>query len=238
MVHVVIFAGGVGSRMGNQSCPKQFLKIEGKEIIVHTIEHFQKHPEVDDIFIACHPDWIGYMEDLVARYSLTKVRSVVEGGATGQLSIRQGLLAASRFKSDAEDIVLIHDGVRPLIDQDLISSNICSVREHGSAISSTPAVETILHMDGDRVREVEDRASRFYAKAPQSFRLDDILSCHEKALSEGRTDFIDSCTMMEHYGYSLHLVPCSYDNIKVTTPADYYLAKALLTHQGRSVDEG
>ena len=114
MNHVVIFAGGVGSRMGTVNCPKQFLKLDGKEIIVYTVEKFQAHPEVDAIYIACHPDWIDFMKSLVERYSLSKVVSVVAGGQTGQMSIYNGLAEAERFRRGREDIVLIHDGVRVL----------------------------------------------------------------------------------------------------------------------------
>ena len=228
MNHVVIFAGGIGSRMGKTECPKQFLKLDDKEIIVHTIEKFQEHPFIDGIYIACHIDWIDYMQELKKKYALTKVKSIVPGGQTGQLSIYNGLLEAEKNQKSDEDIVLIHDGVRPNIDEDLITENIKCVKENGNSISCSPAVETILLVDESRdIKQIEDRSMCFYAKAPQSFLLKDIISCHRRALNEGRTNFIDSCTMMEFYGFKLHLVPCSSDNIKITTPKDFYLLKAL-----------
>lgn len=228
MNHVVIFAGGIGSRMGNTGCPKQFLKLDDKEIIVHTIERFQHHPSIDGIYIACHVDWMDYMKELVEKYALTKVKSIVPGGQTGQLSIYNGLLEAEKYKETDDDIVLIHDGVRPNIDEALISENIKCVREKGSSISCSPAIETVLLVDEERnIKQIEDRSMCFYAKAPQSFLLKDIISCHRHALDEGRTNFIDSCTMMKYYGFELHLVPCSSDNIKITTPKDFYLLKAL-----------
>lgn len=238
MNHVVIFAGGVGSRMGTVNCPKQFLKLEGKEIIVYTVEKFQAHPAVDAIYIACHPDWIDFMKSLVERYSLSKVISVVAGGQTGQMSIYNGLAEAERFRGGRDDIVLIHDGVRPIIDARLISENIACARKNGNAISCAPATETVLLVGEDHeIRQIEDRSSCFHAKAPQTFHLDDILACHRRAMSEGITSFIDSCTMMDHYGYDLHMVMCSSDNIKVTTPKDYYLSKALLKFESDIVDE-
>lgn len=228
MNHVVIFAGGIGSRMGITDCPKQFLKIDGKEIIVYTIEKFQNHPSIDGIYIACHKDWMDYMASLVNKYSLSKVKSIVPGGETGQLSIYNGLLEAEKHKESEKDIVLIHDGVRPNIDEELISANISTVKEKGNSISCSPAIETVLLVNEDKnIRHVEDRSMCFYAKAPQSFYLDEILSCHRRAVGEGLTQFIDSCTMMSHYGVKLHLVPCSSENIKVTTPKDFYLLKAL-----------
>lgn len=238
MNHVVIFAGGVGSRMGVQSRPKQFLTLEGKEIIVYTIEKFQEHPGIDAIYIACHPDWIDFMKSLVEKYSLAKVVSVVAGGATGQLSIYNGLVEAEKHRQGPDDIVLIHDGVRPVIDEALISGNIACAREKGNAISCAPATETVLLVDGSHeIRQIEDRSSCFHAKAPQTFRLDDIIACHRKAMADGMTSFIDSCSMMDHYGYRLHMVICSSDNIKVTTPKDYYLSKALLKFDSGIVDE-
>ena len=234
MNHVVIFAGGIGSRMGALDCPKQFLKLEGKEIIVYTVEQFQNHPRIDAIYIACHKDWIGYMKELVEKYALSKVKSIVPGGYTGQLSIYNGLLEAEKYKETDEDIVLIHDGVRPIIDADLISANIRSVEENGNAISCSPAIETVLLVDDDlNITHIEDRSTCFYAKAPQSFLLKDILHCHRNALEEEKNDYIDSCSMMKKYGIKLHLVTCSSDNIKVTTPKDYYLLKALLEYKGR-----
>ena len=238
MNHVVIFAGGIGSRMGIGNCPKQFLKVDDKEIIIYTIEKFQHHPEIDAIYVACHKDWISYMKELVSRYSLDKVLSIVEGGESGQLSIYNGLCEAEKHKDRDDDIVLIHDGVRPVIDDELISANIESVRKFSNGISSAPAIETVILCDkGGEVKQLEDRSVSFYAKAPQSFFLKDILSCHRKALADGITGFIDSCTMMNHYGMKMHIVPCSNDNIKVTTPKDYYQLKALIRYKQDIVDK-
>ena len=231
MNHVVIFAGGVGSRMGGAKCPKQFLKIEGKEIIAYTIEVFQNHPQIDAIHVACHSDWLDYMRDLIKRLHFDKIRSLISGGKTGQLSIYNGLIEAEKCMKTQDDIVLIHDGVRPIIDADLVSANIESVKKYGNAISSAPATETVLLSDDSGIiRQIEDRSVCFYARAPQSFFLADILSAHRKALSEGQISFIDSCSLMKHYGASLNMVPCSSDNIKVTTPKDFYLVRTLLKY--------
>ena len=147
MNHVVIFAGGVGSRMGISNCPKQFMKVDDKEIIVYTIERFQHHPAIDAIYVACHKDWISYMGMLVEKYSLDKVLSIVAGGETGQLSIYHGLCEAENHMKGDSDIVLIHDGVRPVINDELISANIESVRKFSNGISSAPAIETVILCD-------------------------------------------------------------------------------------------
>lgn len=225
----IIFAGGVGSRMNSRELPKQFLRIYDRPIIVHTIEHFENCNDVDAVVVVCVKDWIDYFNELVERYNLKKIRAVVPGGASGQLSIYNGLKAAKEIAKDEPSIVLIHDGVRPLINSDLLSKNIASVKEYGSSITSAIVKETIVEIsnDGD-ILNVPDRANSRVAKAPQCFWLKDILSAHEKAIAEGRTDFIDSCTMMKHYGFKLHMTDGPYENIKITTPDDFYTMRAIL----------
>ena len=226
----VIFAGGVGKRMHTKEKPKQFLEIYNKPIIVHTMEKFEKHKDIDGIVIVCVENWISYMNDLVYKYRIEKVKKIVPGGETGQLSIYHGLCAAKEISGDEKSIVLIHDGVRPLIDKKLISDNIKSVQMYGSAITTAVVKETILVVDPDaeKIDYVPSRANSRVAKAPQSFWLDDILHAHQDALKKGVTDCIDSCTMMQSYGRDLHLVTGSDENIKITTPEDFYTMRALL----------
>ena len=224
----VIFAGGSGRRMHTKDKPKQFLLVHGKPIIVHTIEQFENHPEIDGIIVVCIEGWIDYMNDMIYRYRLDKVKKVVPGGKTGQLSIYNGLCAAEEFFGTDGTIVLIHDGVRPLIDADTISRNIASVREFGSAITCTVAKETVILVDDtEKVDAVPDRSRSRFAKAPQSFYLKDILAAHRQCLAEGKDNVIDSCTMMRMYGKPLHVVIGRSDNIKITTPDDFYIFRAL-----------
>lgn len=225
----VIFAGGVGSRMNSREKPKQFLDIYNKPIIVHTIEHFEKNDRIDAVVVVCVADWIDHFNSLVYKYRLDKVKKVVPGGATGQLSIYNGLLAAREIAGDQKAIVLIHDGVRPLINSELLTRNVEAVETYGSSVTSGIVKETIVEIyDDGGIKSVPDRAHSRVAKAPQSFWLEDILSAHECALAEGRRDFIDSCTMMKHYGYTLHMTDGPYENIKITTPDDYYMMRAIL----------
>ncbi len=229
----VIFAGGSGKRMNSGDIPKQFLEIEGKPIIIYTLEHFQDNSNIDAIVIACKEDWIAKLHELIEEYKITKVRNIVPGGTTGQLSIYNGLKAAESI--DRNSIVLIHDGVRPLITDQLINENIRSVEKNGSAVTTSVVTETILVVnDKEEIEEVPDRTRSRVAKAPQSFRLADVLRAHEAALKEGRTDFIDTCTMMKHYGHKLFLVDGPYENIKITTPDDYHICKILLGVSERS----
>lgn len=225
----VIFAGGVGSRMNSKDKPKQFLSVYGKPIIIHTLEIFEKHLEIDAIVISCIEPWIDYLSDLISHYDIKKVKKIVPGGTTGQLSIYNGLCAAKETAQGEKSIVLIHDGVRPLINAKVISDNIASVKEHDSAITCVKVKETVLVVSSNgSIDYVPDRESSRLARAPQSFWLDEIWNTHQSAISENRTDFIDSCTMMQHYGKELFLVDGPQENIKITTPDDFYSMRAIL----------
>ena len=226
----VIFAGGVGSRMHSKERPKQFLEMYNKPIIIHTLEHFQNHPMIDAIVVVCIESWIPYLKELLYKFRIGKVKSVVPGGETGQLSIFHGLKAAKEIAENKRAIVLIHDGVRPLITEKLITDNIESVKMYGSAITSAKVKETILVVDekDSSIDYVPSRNNSRVAKAPQSFWLDDILAIHEKALEKGETIWVDSCTMMQEYGFKMHLIDGPSQNIKITTPEDFYTMRAIL----------
>lgn len=226
MNNVLIFAGGSGTRMHSKSRPKQFLQFYGKELIVYTIENFQEHPEIDALVVVCLEEWIPYLKKILARYGMTKVRMVVPGGSTGQESIYNGLCAIKTF-SPNNSIVLVHDGVRPFIDEELISNCITSVKIFGSAITVTPATETIVSITDTKITGITDRSKCFHAKAPQCFYLDQLYAAHEKARADGNTNMIDSASLMQWYGHELYTVVGSCDNIKITTPADFYTFKAL-----------
>ena len=224
----VIFAGGVGKRMNLKDRPKQFLLVHGKPIIVHTIELFEYHEQIDGIIVVCVKDWIPYMEEMKYRYRLDKIGKIVPGGETGQLSIYNGLCAAEEVYGTNGNIVLIHDGVRPLINAKTIADNIESVKENGSAITCKLATETVILVDKDsKVCEVPSREASRMAQAPQSFWLNDILEVHRRALADGKRNMIDSCTMMRTYGKELSVVIGPTENIKITTPDDFYTFRAL-----------
>lgn len=226
----VIFAGGVGSRMHSKDRPKQFLEMYNKPIIIHTLEHFQNHPMVDAIVVVCIESWIPYLKNLLYKFRIEKVKQVVPGGRTGQLSIYNGLKAAKKVTGGENAIVLIHDGVRPLINEKVITDNIESVIENGSAITTAIVKETILVVNEgtSTIDYVPSRNNSRVARAPQSFWLDDILNAHKKTLANGITNCIDSCSMMQENGYNLHLVDGPGENIKITTPEDFYTMRAIL----------
>lgn len=224
----VVFAGGVGKRMHSKDRPKQFLLVHGKPIIIHTVEAFLNHEDIDGIIISCVEEWIPYMHELVYRYRIDKVRSIIPGGKTGQLSIYNGLLEVERLFGVENNIVLIHDGVRPLVDKETISENIKMVKDKGSAITCKPSQETLIIVNGEnQVKLVPNRSESRLAVAPQSFWLADILEAERLAIADGIMDIIDCCTLMRKYGRELSVVMCSSDNIKITTPEDFYIFRAL-----------
>lgn len=224
----VIFAGGVGSRMRSKGKPKQFLEVHGKPIIVHTLEIFENCSAIDATVVVCVSDWLTYMDELVLKFNLKKVKVIVPGGETGQLSIFNGLEAAEKIASGQDDIVLIHDGVRPLINESVLEQNIEMVKKSGSAITSVAAKETVVLINEEQViDEVVDRTRSYIAKAPQSFYLKDILAVERDAISKGITNAIDSSTLMGMYNKPLTIVEGPYENIKITTPDDFYTFKAL-----------
>lgn len=227
MTSALIFAGGSGNRMNSRSKPKQFLQLYGKEIIIHTLENFQSHPSIDNVVVVCKEDWICFLEKLLAKYSIDKAKWIVPGGETGQESIFNGLKCLHENNDDEKSIVLIHDGVRPFINADVIDRCIETVREKGSAITVAPAIETICQQDSGTISGITDRSKCFLAKAPQCFFLEEIYANHLKARDEGRKDFIDSASLMHHYGSPLYTVSGNADNIKITTPADFYTFRAL-----------
>lgn len=228
-VSAVIFAGGSGSRMKITTKPKQFLELHGKPIIIHTIEHFENHPEVDRIVVVCIEGWIDYLKTLLKKFNISKVSAIVPGGKTGQMSIFNGLEAVEKSGEVAkDDIVIIHDGVRPLIDADIITDNIKGVREHGTAVTVKPVIETVVQVNADNlVTNVVERDSCQTAVGPQSYYFNDIMSLHLRAQSENLFDMTDSSTLAGYYGVDLYTVMGGPENIKITTPSDFYIFKAI-----------
>ena len=229
----IIFAGGVGKRMNSKAIPKQFLRVHDKPIIIHTIEKFEKCASVDKIIVVCVEEWIGELEKLVKQYALEKISSIVPHGATGQLSIYNGLAEAKNKFGVEDNIAIIHDGVRPIIDSKLITDNINCAIKYGSAISASKVTETIVLREGENIGKTVDRDKSWTAKAPQSFKLSDILECHLDAIAKGNNKYIDSATIMQDYGYSLRIVECDSSNIKITTATDFIVFKAMIEEEER-----
>lgn len=231
----VVFAGGVGKRLNSQetALPKQFLQINQKPIIVHTLEIFQQHSAIDKIYIAIHPSYLEYMQQLVDYYHLTKTAGIVKGGSTGQDSIYNALkLAISENSSDS--LVLVHDGVRPNITANVIDDNLLQAAKNGNAITCTACQETVLVSQEFPIpSEVPPRRQTFLAQAPQTFHLGELLEAHEqmRKSNPAYTDIVDSFSLFNALGKKTYLVEGNRGNIKITTIEDLYLLRAMIRLQ-------
>jgi len=228
----IVFAGGSGIRMG-AGVPKQFLEINGKPVLIHTLQLFQYHNEIDKIYVAVQEEYREYMEELVEEFHVTKVARILPGGETAQDTI-YGELKAAEAENPPDSIVLIHDGVRPFVSYEVISRNIQGVKEKGNAITATSCFETIIvSKDGEHVESVPYRKETFAAQAPQSFYLKDIIAAHDyvRGLSTRYENMVDACTILQSQGLPVHLVEGNRGNIKVTTPEDVYILRALLQYR-------
>lgn len=226
MAKTLIFAGGSGQRMNSRSKPKQFLEMNGKPIIIYTLEHFEYHPEIDEIIIVCIEGWIEELKGMLSRYGITKVSTIIPGGPTGHDSIYYGLCAMKENTAD-DEIVLIHDGVRPLINDELISENIKCTLEYGNAITAEAVRESVVRcIDGQTIDSVPPRNEMYVSKAPQTFHFGKILSIYDKAQIDNFKS-IDSSHLCSHYGEPMHMIKSTRNNMKITEPADYYIFKAL-----------
>lgn len=231
-VVAVIFAGGSGVRMHAEK-PKQFLEVDGKPIIIHTLDIFEEHPAVDEIYIACKSDYIEKLEKIVKRFDIKKIKKIVPGGSTGMDSIYNGLKAAGE-NNNGDAIVLIHDGVRPCVGEGLINEVIEKVKETGAVATCTPMFETpVISKSGKLVEETPKRADCFTAQAPQSFMLGEIIKAHEAERKENPNyeGLVDSCSLMKKYGKDVYIIKGPRSNIKVTTPEDLYIFKAMLEYK-------
>lgn len=227
----IITAGGIGSRMGNK-IPKQFIDINGKPIIAYTVEAFERHQNIDAIVVVCLKEWIERAQIALKRNYMNKVVRVVEGGAEGQQSIYKGLLAARDYAREMgcdNPTVLVHDAVRPLVTAQLITDCINATAVHGNAITVAPPIETFIAEEAGR-RRLLDRDKMHIVRAPQCFRLNDILQLHERAINDGNANYRDCCSMLCNYNIPFHEVMGPSTNIKITFPSDIILFRSLLNY--------
>lgn len=218
----VVFAGGVGSRFGPDSGPKQFVPVGGRSILSHTLAALQAHPRVAAIYLACLAGHEDAVRSDCAAAGFGKVRAVVTGGATSQDSTRNALDAAA---SDwpADTLVLVHDGVRPTLQASLVDALLDAASRFGNAVTCRPAAETMVTSDdGAWVGEVLPRSASFHLQAPQVFSLGALVDAHarQSALDPAYTDVVDSASLMVRAGHRVRLVEGPPDNLKITHASD------------------
>ncbi len=226
----LIIAGGSGNRMG-QDIPKQFMHVDGCPIIIHTMLCFQSHPDIGAIAVVCLRGWETVLQSYANQFNITKLKWIFEGGNSGMESIHNGIYGLKEAGCKDEDLVLIHDAVRPLLSQEIISSNIAICKAYGYAITGIQCREAILEShDGFSTKTSLPRDTLIRTQTPQTFSLKNIINVHESAKKKGIKDSVASCTLVAELqeGIEMHIVPGSEINIKVTTIEDLEILKALM----------
>ncbi len=234
MTFSIIIAGGSGQRMG-QDIPKQFIHIQNKPVLIYTLESFQYHEEIDQIGVVCIRGWEGMLQAYARQFNISKLVWVIEGGETVQESIFQGVKKAGEY-CELDDIVVIHDGIRPLVDNSVLSDVIHVCKEHGNAVSSMPYNEQIFRIDPDQpdstISYVPRETLRRVA-TPQAYKYDLLSKAYEKAFRERKgihgTSYTN--TMMTDLGVRLYFAAGSDRNIKLTTKDDLEIFEACLRLQ-------
>lgn len=225
MANVLIFAGGVGSRMNSRDVPKQFLKVDGVPIIIRTISYFEQHEQVERIVVVCLESWIGELKTELEEYRIRKVEEILPGGQTGFQSIHIGL-EYFRGNMDPEDVILICDGVRPCLSEKLITQCIENAQIYGSAVPVTPSIDSVLYSeDGKNCRTNITRKKIYITQAPQGYPLQVILDAHGEAIRKG-IESVSSADLMIELGKEVHLFAGIRENIKVTTVEDLNALRA------------
>ncbi len=223
----LLIAGGSGARM-KQDIPKQFLTVNEKPVIVYTLEAFQNHPEIDSIAVVCLDGWEQVLWAYAKQFNITKLEHVVAGGENGQSSIRNGVFELEKHFSP-DDLVLIHDAIRPMISADIISDNIRVAMKYGNAITVIPCAEAMLTTEnGEESSGSYPRDGLKRTQTPQAFHIGDICDLHRRALEKDITNSVASCTLMIEMGEKVYFSVGSEKNIKLTTVEDIDIFKALL----------
>lgn len=226
----LLTAGGTGNRMG-QDIPKQFMTIENKPVIIYTLESFQSHPEIDAIAVICLQGWEIVLQSYANQYNITKLKWIFEGGNSNQESIFNGLKGLKNAGCSDDDIILVHDGVRPLVSSEIINKNISACKEYGYVVTGLVCKEAIMEVNDEFVHEIEISRERLIrTQTPHTYKLGTLLKGHEEANMKGIKNTVASCTLFSALGVKKqYLVRGSEQNgLKLTNTEDIELFKALL----------
>lgn len=228
----IILAAGVGQRMRNGGLPKQFLKLMGKPIIIYTLEKFEECEEIDRVVVVCHGSYIDYMQNLLSMYQIRKADRVIVGGSDRQSSVKRGLNTIMENGGKPEDIVVVHDGVRPLVELPTIRENIRVAKQYGCAVTVHSVTESVVITQSEEagMEDFKKRADTYSMTAPQTFQLGKITEAYRKIdkLEQDGMPLLDAAMVYAQTGEEVHLVKEHGANIKITTPEDYYFLKAML----------
>lgn len=228
MIVALLTAAGTGSRMG-QDIPKQFMHVENKPLIVHTMEAFERHPAIDAIMVVTLSSWIDVLNAYSAQFNISKLKWIVPGGESGQESIYNGLVKLKEYLND-DDTIIVHDGNRCMVSSEIISDSIATYRKYGSAVAAIPCVEAVFRSDDNGVSSVDSipREQLLRTQTPHTYSFGDLFDAHEEAKVQGITNTAASCTLMQKLGHRVYFSRGSEENIKITTVDDLMIFKALL----------
>ena len=228
MIVALLTAAGTGSRMG-QDIPKQFMHVENKPLIIHTMEAFQRHPSVDAIMVVTLPAWKDVLKAYASQFNIDKLKWIVSGGATGQESIRNGLIEVEN-EINTDDIVMIHDGNRCMVSDEIISNSLATFADCGSAVAAIPCVEAVFRSSDDGKSSMDSipREQLFRTQTPHTYTLGKLLWAHEQAEKRNITNTAATCTLMQALGEVVYFSKGSEKNLKITTMDDMMIFEALL----------
>ncbi|MCR4694755.1 MAG: 2-C-methyl-D-erythritol 4-phosphate cytidylyltransferase [Pseudobutyrivibrio sp.] len=232
----MIIAGGVGARLSDKM-PKQYIKVLGKPVLAYTMEAFEHFEGIDEITVVCHPNYEEDIKKMAEDYGISKLAHIFYGGATGQESIRNGVFGLEKYYS-GEDLILIHDAIRPLVDDEVLADCIRVAKEKGNAIVCIPCVTTMMQKVRDEYGEegkglecsdaIYPRDLIMETQTPQAFPLALLGAKHREALEKGILNETASCALMTRLGERVYFSKGSEKNIKITVPEDLDLMEALL----------
>ena len=224
----LLTAAGSGTRM-HQDIPKQFLHVDNKPVIIHTMEAFQRHPSIDAIIVVTIDSWSEVVWAYAKQFNIDKLKWVVPGGSTGQESIHNGLVTLANAGIEEDIVVMIHDGNRPLVTSEIISDSLATFKKYGSAVAVIPCTEVVFESeDGFSSCVSTEREKLFRTQTPHTYRLNELLEAHKEAAERGIEGTAASCMLMKELGKMTYFSKGSEENIKITTVDDLMIFKALL----------
>lgn len=227
----LIIAGGIGART-HQDIPKQFINVHDKPIILYTLEAFQRHPSIDTIEVVCLEGWHDIVRAYAKQFGISKLENIVSGGETGQDSIRNGLYDIAKRYHDDDDIVLIHDSIRPMVSEEIISDNIRVCRKYGNATTVIPCTSVMLQTENGEFSEAQiPRDNLKITQTPQAFFLNELLAVHAEVIKRDFIPSIASCALYIEMGKKVYLSKGSEKNIKITTSEDIEIFSSLLASE-------
>lgn len=228
----LILAAGVGQRMRNAGLPKQFLKLLGKPIIIYTLEKFEESTDIDQVVVVCHGSYVEHMEGLLRVYQMSKVKKIVVGGTDRQSSLRKGLEAVESLGVDSDDILVVHDGVRPMLSLSTIKENIRVAKKYGCAMTVHPVTESVVITNSNqaKISDFKKRTDTYSLTAPQSFQIGNLRKVYgeNQNIEYNGMPLLDAAMLYANSGREVYLVKEQNLNIKITTPEDFYYLKAIL----------